>query len=66
MIFVIFIYIHFFIICDVLLWRTYETHLTLSLKFRCDRSGIRGNVNMNVVIHTNETLVPIQITYFAL
>jgi hypothetical protein len=27
---------HFVIICDVLLWRTYETHSTLSLKFGCD------------------------------
>jgi hypothetical protein len=38
MILVIFISIHFVIICDVLLWRTYETHLALSLKFRCDIS----------------------------
>jgi hypothetical protein len=28
--------IHFVIICDVLLWRTYEIHLTLSLKSGCD------------------------------
>jgi hypothetical protein len=28
--------IHFVIICDVLLWRTYETHLALSFKSRCD------------------------------
>jgi hypothetical protein len=31
-----FISIHFVIICDVLLWRTYETHPSLSLKFGCD------------------------------
>jgi hypothetical protein len=36
MIFVTFISIHFVIICDVLLWRTYETHPTLSLKPGCD------------------------------
>jgi hypothetical protein len=36
MIFVTFISIHFVIICDVLLWRTYDTHLALSLKSRCD------------------------------
>jgi hypothetical protein len=28
--------IHFVIICDVLLWRTYETHPALSFKSRCD------------------------------
>jgi hypothetical protein len=33
---VMFISIHFVIICDVLLWRTYEMHLALSLKSRCD------------------------------
>jgi hypothetical protein len=42
MIFVSFISIHFVIIYDVLLWSTYETHLALSLKSECDRSGIRG------------------------
>jgi hypothetical protein len=42
MILVTFISIHFVIICDVLLWRTYETHQALSLKSGCDRSGIRG------------------------
>jgi hypothetical protein len=26
-------------------WRMYEMHLALSLKVRCDRSGIRGNVD---------------------
>jgi hypothetical protein len=31
-----FISIHFVIICDVLIWRTYETHPTLSLKSGCD------------------------------
>jgi hypothetical protein len=36
MILVTFISIHFVIICDVLLWRTYETHLALSLKSGCD------------------------------
>jgi hypothetical protein len=45
MLFVTFISIHFVIICVVLLWRTYETHPTLSLKSVCDRSGIRGNVD---------------------
>jgi hypothetical protein len=39
-----FISIHFVIICDVLLWRIYETHPTLSFKSG-DRSGIRGNVD---------------------
>jgi hypothetical protein len=36
MILVTFISIHFVIICDVLLWRTYETHPALSLKSGCD------------------------------
>jgi hypothetical protein len=45
MILVTFISIHFVIICDVLLWRTYETLPALSLKSGCDRSGIRGNVD---------------------
>jgi hypothetical protein len=36
MIFVIFISIHFIIICVVLLWRTYETHPALSLKSGCN------------------------------
>jgi hypothetical protein len=31
-----FISINFVIICDVLLWRTYETHSALSLKSGCD------------------------------
>jgi hypothetical protein len=39
MILVIFTSIHFVIICDVLLWRTYETHPALSLKFGFDTSG---------------------------
>jgi hypothetical protein len=33
---VTFISIHLVITCDVLLWRTYETHPTLSLKSGCD------------------------------
>jgi hypothetical protein len=45
MIFVTFISIHFVIICVVLLWSTYESHLALSLKSGCDRSCIRGNVD---------------------
>jgi hypothetical protein len=36
MIFVTFISIHFVIICDVLVCRTYETHPALSLKSGCD------------------------------
>jgi hypothetical protein len=36
MLFVTFISIHFVIICDVLLWHTYETQPALSLKFGCD------------------------------
>jgi hypothetical protein len=45
MIFVTFISIHFVIICDILLWCTYEMQLALSLKSGCGRSGIRGNVD---------------------
>jgi hypothetical protein len=45
MVFMTFISIHFVIICDVLSWRTYETHPTLSFKSGCDRSGIRENVD---------------------
>jgi hypothetical protein len=41
MILVTFICIHFVIICDVILWRTYETHPTLSLKSRCDITTVR-------------------------
>jgi hypothetical protein len=37
--------VHFVIICDVLLWYTYETHLALSLNSGCDRIGIRANVD---------------------
>jgi hypothetical protein len=37
MIFVTFISIHYVIICDVLIWRTYETHPALSLKSGCDK-----------------------------
>jgi hypothetical protein len=40
MILVTFISIHFVIICDVLLWRTYETHPALSLKSRCDKGVV--------------------------
>jgi hypothetical protein len=40
MIFVTFISIHFVIICDVFLWRTYETHPDLSLKTGCDTHHI--------------------------
>jgi hypothetical protein len=36
MIFMTFISIKFVIICDVLSWRTYETHPNLSFKSRCD------------------------------
>jgi hypothetical protein len=36
MILVTFVSIHFVIICDVLLWHTYETHPALSLKSGCD------------------------------
>jgi hypothetical protein len=40
MLYVTFISIHFVIICDVLSWRTYETHLALSFKSGCDnRTG---------------------------
>jgi hypothetical protein len=39
MIFVTFISIHFVIICDILLWRTYQTHPTLPLKSGCDRGA---------------------------
>jgi hypothetical protein len=39
MIFVTFISIHFVIICDVLHWRTYETHPALSFKSVGDSSG---------------------------
>jgi hypothetical protein len=33
---VTFISIHLVIICVVLLWRTYETHPALPLKYECD------------------------------
>jgi hypothetical protein len=36
MIYVTFISIYFIIICDVLLWRTYEMHPALPLKSGCD------------------------------
>jgi hypothetical protein len=38
--FVTFISIHFVIIFVVLLWRTYETHLALSLKSGCDNNAM--------------------------
>jgi hypothetical protein len=38
---VIFISIHWVIVCVGLLWRTYEMHPGLPLKSGCDRSGIR-------------------------
>jgi hypothetical protein len=41
---VTFISIHFVIICNVLLWHTYETHPTLSLKFGCDISPSKFSV----------------------
>jgi hypothetical protein len=44
MIFVIFISIHFVIICDVLFWRTYEMHLTLPLKSGCDNVLVTHNI----------------------
>jgi hypothetical protein len=40
MIFMTFISIHFVIICDVLPWRTYETHPTLSFKYGCDKAHL--------------------------
>jgi hypothetical protein len=42
--FVIFVYIHLVIVCVVLLWRTYETHPGLSLKFGCDTSLELGSL----------------------
>jgi hypothetical protein len=36
MVFVTFISIHFVIICDILLWRTYETYPALFFKSGCD------------------------------
>jgi hypothetical protein len=38
--FVTFISIHLVIICVVLLWRTYEMHLTLPLKSGCDKTQV--------------------------
>jgi hypothetical protein len=37
MIFMTFLSIHSVIICEVLPWRTYETHLALSFKSGCDK-----------------------------
>jgi hypothetical protein len=39
--FVTFISIHLVIICVLLLWRTYETHLGLPLKSGCYKLGAR-------------------------
>jgi hypothetical protein len=39
MIFMTFVSMHSIIICVVLPWRTYETHLALSLKSGCDTGG---------------------------
>jgi hypothetical protein len=59
MILVTFISIQFVIICDVLLWRTYETHPALSLKSGCDKKVLFKllNTNDNVVLVTFVNLV---------
>jgi hypothetical protein len=49
MIFMTFISMHSVIICVVISWRTYEMHLTLSLKSGCDTQK-RGRVEEKVVI----------------
>jgi hypothetical protein len=46
MIFVTFISIHFVIICGVLLWRTYETHPALSLKYGCDNDSSPQSIHV--------------------
>jgi hypothetical protein len=51
MIFMTFISIHSVIICEVLPWRTYETHPTLSSKFRCD-------IKLDQLIKSNAQLYP--------
>jgi hypothetical protein len=51
MIFVTFISIHFVIICVVLLWRTYETHPALTLKFRCDNPLLVARSTSEFKIH---------------
>jgi hypothetical protein len=54
MILVTFISIHFVIICDVLLWRTYETHPALSLNSGCDiLCGAVCTKNISVVQFVN-------------
>jgi hypothetical protein len=53
MILVTFISIRFVIICDILLWRTYETHPTLSLKSGCDKKVLFKLLN------TNDNVVPV-------
>jgi hypothetical protein len=45
MIFVTFTSIQFVIICDVLLWGTYETHPTLSFKSGCDTFVLRSIIS---------------------
>jgi hypothetical protein len=52
---VTFISILLVIICVVLLWRTYETHPTLSLKSRCDILTIALKI-------THPQVVPIAIS----
>jgi hypothetical protein len=49
MIFVTFISIHVVIICDVLLWRTYEMHPTLSLKSGFDNTWVQSYVGWRLV-----------------
>jgi hypothetical protein len=46
MILVTFISIHFVIICEVLLWRTYETHSALSFKSRCDSNSSQQSADV--------------------
>jgi hypothetical protein len=50
----IYLYIHFVIICDVLLWRTDEMHLVLSLKSGCDRKTLRGQLLQRLRIEGKE------------
>jgi hypothetical protein len=44
LIFVAFISIHFVIICDVLSWRTYETHSALFFKSGSDSPALNHKV----------------------
>jgi hypothetical protein len=48
--FVTFISIHLVIICVILLWRTYETHLTLPLKSGCDNGCTIAGVGVDVIL----------------